>query len=86
VAELASTLGVPAAVCVNKADINPSMAGRVESVAMERGLAFVGRVPYDEEVTRAQVEGRSVVEISGGAAGAAIRGVWSRVEETLTGG
>ncbi len=85
VADLASKLRVPAAVCANKSDINPGMTARIEDLARARGLSFVGRVPYDDEVTKAQIEGRSVVEVSDGAAAKAIRELWRSVVSMLKG-
>ncbi|MHC4199033.1 MAG: ATP-binding protein [Planctomycetota bacterium] len=76
VAELASKLQVQAAVCVNRSDLNPEMAARIEDGVRESGLTWLGEVPYDDEVTKAQIEGRSVVEVSDGPAARAIREVW----------
>lgn len=75
-AELAARLMVPAAVCVNKWDINPSKADEIERAAGLAGLRVVRRVPYDAGVTRAQVEGRTLVESSDGPASRAVRAVW----------
>jgi MinD superfamily P-loop ATPase len=86
VADLCAQLGVRAAVSVNKSDVNPEMTARIEAYARERSLARVGRVPYDEDVTKAQIEGRSVVEFSEGPAAEAVRALWERVEEALEGG
>jgi len=79
VADLCSQLRVRAAVCVNKADINPDMAARIEDAARLRGMEFLGRVPYDEDVTRAQIEGKSVVETSDGPAATALHDLWAKV-------
>lgn len=79
VAELAAHFGVRAAVCVNKADLNPEAAARIRRRAEERGLAFAGEVPYDRKVTAAQVEGRAVVERDDGALAGAVRALWERV-------
>ncbi len=83
IGRLALRLGVPALVAVNKADLNIEMAGRLESAAASLGIEPVGRVPYDAEVTRAQIAARGVVETSTGPAAEAITSVWHRVEERL---
>jgi MinD superfamily P-loop ATPase len=69
--------GIPAAVCVNKWDLNEEMAQRIEKGAQEQGVELAGRVPYDQTVTAAQLQARAVVEL-GGSAAEAIRGVWGR--------
>lgn len=86
VADLAARLRVKAAVCVNKADLNTEMTAKAEDTARDRGLRFLGRVPYDEDVTKAQIEGKSVVEFSEGPAAEAVRALWARVEEALESG
>jgi len=47
---------IPAAVCVNKWDINPEMTEAIEQAAKEAGAAVAGRIRYDRDVTRAQIE------------------------------
>lgn len=86
VADLASRLRVPAAVCVNKSDLNPEMTARIKDVGCARGLRYLGCVPYDDDVTKAQVEGTSVVEFSKGPAAEAVRALWGRVEQALADG
>jgi MinD superfamily P-loop ATPase len=83
VAELAGQLGVPGVLAVNKADVNEELSGKLEELARQRGIAAVGRVPYDAAVTRAQVARRSVVEASDGPAAQAICAVWSAVRRRL---
>lgn len=84
VLELAGHFQIPAAVCVNRWDINPEGAGSIEARARNRGAAIVGRIRYDAAVTRAQVEGRAVVELGGDAADD-IRAVWDRVQRWMEG-
>jgi MinD superfamily P-loop ATPase len=80
VLELCRHFGIPAAVCVNKWDLNPQMTARVEARAGEGGALVLGRIPYDRTVTAAQLQARAVVEL-GGPAAAAIRGIWERFSE-----
>jgi MinD superfamily P-loop ATPase len=85
VLELAAHFGVSAAVCVNRWDLNPEGAESIEAHARDHGARVAGRIRYDAAVTRAQVEGRTVVEL-GGAAADDIRVLWDRVWEWLEGG
>ncbi len=75
---VARHFGIPAAVCVNKWDLNPGMAERIETLAAGRGARIAGRVRYDPTVTTAQIRARAVVEVGGGAA-RDIRALWSAV-------
>lgn len=72
---LARHFGVPASVCVNKWDLNPSMTERIENLALRMGAHRAGRVRYDRTVTAAQIVGKAVVEIDAPSA-VDIRTVW----------
>jgi MinD superfamily P-loop ATPase len=69
---------VPAAVCVNKWDLNREVTERVEAAASGAGATSLGRVPYDPAVTAAQLQGRAVVQL-GGSAARAITAVWEKL-------
>jgi len=84
VAQLAARLNVPGLVTVNKADLNVSVCEEVEAMASRHGVAPVGRIPYDLEITRAQIAGKTVVEASNGPAARAIRAVWAEVRKRLS--
>jgi MinD superfamily P-loop ATPase len=81
--ELASRLGVEAAVAVNRWDISPEMTRRIESMAAEAGAEPVGRIRYDGRVTEAMVARRTPVEHSGEGAAEDIREVWRHAERLL---
>ncbi len=84
VAQLAAGLDVPGLLAVNKADLNEGIAGALEAMAARHGIVSAGRIPYDREVTRAQIIRRTVVEASGGAAARAIRALWVAVQKRLS--
>ncbi len=72
---LARHFDLPAAVCVNKWDLNPEMTERIESKARLSGAQIVGRIRYDSGVTRAMMEAKSAVE-TGTPAAEDIRQIW----------
>jgi MinD superfamily P-loop ATPase len=78
VLSLTRHFGIPAAVCMNKWDLNPEMADRIEDHARGSGGAIAGRIRYDTGVTRAQMQGRAVVEEESSAA-EDIRRLWEEV-------
>lgn len=75
VLKLARHFEIPAAVCVNKWDLNPAMTGRIEALAVRMGARIAGRIRYDRGVTIAQLQEKSVVETDTPSAGD-IRRVW----------
>jgi len=83
VADLAAHFGAPAMVCVNKWDINPEIAARIEKSAGQRGLKTAGRIDYDASVTRAQVAEKSIVEYCDEPLRKQIASVWETVVAAL---
>ncbi len=62
VIELTEHFGITTAICINKYDINPKIAEAIEKKAGEKNLKVVGKIPYDAEVTKAQLAAKSIVE------------------------
>jgi len=85
VLELTAHFGIPSAVCINKFDLNPDQAGRIERAAEEAGAAFAGRIPYDRLVTDAMVARKTFVEHDEGPARRAAIEVWERTRELANG-
>ncbi len=54
---------IPAAICVNKFDINEEMTKRIEDRAVSAGATVAGRIRFDASVTRAQMQKKAVVEL-----------------------
>lgn len=79
VLDLAAHFKIPACVLVNKWDLNPEMAVRIEHSAEKRGAVPAGRIRYDPVFTAAQVDARAVVETRSGAVGDEIASVWQAV-------
>jgi hypothetical protein len=46
-------------------------------------LQVLGRIRYDPAVTRAQVQGKAVVEVGESAAESDIRALWERVRDAI---
>jgi len=72
--------GIKTLVCINKHDLNPVATQYIEDLCLERGVAVVGKIPFDSSVVDAMVHEKPVVEL-GGPAAEAILGLWRRLEE-----
>ncbi|MGE4285208.1 MAG: ATP-binding protein [Phycisphaerae bacterium] len=83
VAKLAKGFGLPAMVCVNKADINPQMTERICEIAAELSFEVAGKIPYDNSFTAAQIEGQSLIEYGASEATHLITRMWRGIEERL---
>lgn len=71
---------IPAAVCVNKWDLDPEMAAQIEARAGAAGARVAGRIRYDRGVTAAQMAGLTVVETAAAAADD-LRHLWHQLCE-----
>jgi MinD superfamily P-loop ATPase len=80
VLQLTGHFSIPTAVCVNKWDLNPSMADRIEEGARAAQAAVAGRVRYDTQVTAAQVRAEATVERACQAA-EDIRSLWNSIRK-----
>ena len=81
--ELAGYFGVKAMLAVNRFDINEEIADEIIEYAAGNDIHLAGRVRYDPDVTRAQINGMSVVEYSDGPAATDIRRLWGTVVDEL---
>lgn len=75
--------GVPALVVINKADLNVKRADEVAEFCQGREVELVGRVPYDNVVTEAMVQGQPVTAYTNGGVSEALRGIWDRIRRRL---
>ncbi len=83
VVELINHFRIKGYVCVNKWDLNSDMTEQIEAFAGGNGISVIGKIPYDSDVTRAQIEGKSIVEFSSGQASQEIRTMWEKIKDEL---
>jgi MinD superfamily P-loop ATPase len=62
VLETAGHFNIPAAVCVNKFDINPENTAMIENFCTKQAVRVVGRIPYDRSVVAALMQKKTVFE------------------------
>ncbi len=80
--DVAEHFGINTSVCINKCDLNPGAAGRIEELCRERAVMVAGKLPFHTSVVEAMVLGRAVVEI-GGPVAQAISEMWRSLEKQL---
>lgn len=78
VLSLARHFGIQAVICVNKWDLNPGMADKIEEKARLSGAVIAGRIRYDSAVTASQMKQMAVVETDAPSADD-IRHIWTQV-------
>jgi MinD superfamily P-loop ATPase len=70
---------VPSGVVVNKSDLNTDKAEEIRAIAKENDSDFLGMIPYNKQITEAQVKGVSVVEYANGEITRKIQSVWQKI-------
>ena len=83
VMEVCRHFNVPALVCINKYDINEGNAHRIEEFCQSQGVETVARIPFDNVVTEAMVQGMPVVEYSRNGVSHKIEVLWEKIEQSL---
>ncbi len=84
VLDVANHFNVPAAVCINKYDINPENSKSIEDYCNGKNLKIVGKIPYDTVFTDAMINEKSVVEYSDSKAADVIKSMWNEIREMLS--
>jgi MinD superfamily P-loop ATPase len=79
----AGHFNIPAAVCVNKFDINTGNTAVIEDFCTQQGVRVVGRVPYDRSVVAALMRKNTVFEHPCEKVSAEIRRMWDAVRAML---
>jgi MinD superfamily P-loop ATPase len=81
---VARHFNVPVMVCVNKYDINPLNASKIEAFCAKNGLAVAGKIPYEKNVTKAMVHKKSIIEYPCGEVTDAVTRLWKTVSKRLS--
>jgi MinD superfamily P-loop ATPase len=82
-AAVADHFRIPTGIIVNKADINPDVARRIEEYAAVTGRDLLGRIQYDQAFTTAQLSGSSVLAAATSALRRRLEDVWRAVERAV---
>jgi MinD superfamily P-loop ATPase len=82
VISLAKHFDIPALVCVNKWDINEEMTDRIERKAQDSGATVIGRIRYDNAITKAQLQRKSLIE-TGTPSSGDVQQIWKNLQTHL---
>ncbi len=71
--------GIPALVCINKHDINEENTRQIENYCSEEGIGVAAKIPFDNVVTEAIIQGLPVVEYSSNEVTQQIKELWQTI-------
>jgi MinD superfamily P-loop ATPase len=86
VADLCDHFSLPAAVVINKADLNPDAGRDIKAFCRRRGLALMGEIPHDDRFVTAMVQEKAVTELPDSAVAEGIRRIWADIEAGVLSG
>lgn len=82
VLDLTKHFKVQAAVCVNKSNINADISKDIIAWCEQNEVPFIGELPYDKAVTRAQLRKKTVVEYTAdrqNSTANGLRAIWENI-------
>jgi len=82
--QMAQHFKTKVACCINKFDLNLAFSDRIEEWCGENSIPLVGKIPYDEVVTKSVVEGIPLPEYSDNSVSREMRNIWQKVSTLLT--
>ena len=75
--------GIPPLVCINKYDLNEENSYEIENYCHREGIEVAAKIPFDNVVTEAIVQGLPVVEYSGNKVTQQIKELWQIISAKL---
>ena len=83
VAAVAEHFSLPVLVLVNKADLHWEAAEKIVQFCAYRSYPFLGHLPFDPDFTRAQVEGKTIMEYDNMKLRALLTEVWEKLQTEI---
>lgn len=83
VVQLARHFDVPASICINKFDLNLDLTSEIEQFAQKENLPLAGKIPYDNSITEAQMQGKSILEFGTSEIQNSFKAVWKEILEKI---
>jgi MinD superfamily P-loop ATPase len=84
VLQLVQHFRLPAIVCINKADIYVDCTNEIEDYCEQHQIEVIGKIPYDEAVTWAMIQGDPITSFRSTApASQAIKQIWMKIASRL---
>ena len=78
--DLTAHFGIRSLVCINKADLYPAGSYAIVSYCQQKGLPVIGRLPFDQSVVEAMVQGQTITAyLADGRISRALHETWQSI-------
>jgi len=81
--ELVHKFNIKAGCIINKSDINNNVTAEIEAFLQKENIIPICNLPYDENFTKAMVNGQTIVEYDNGRLAGIIASAWEKIKEIL---
>jgi len=86
VIRVARHFGISVKLIINKHDLNPEMSEKIGRYCRDNNVDLAGKISFDENVVKAMVQGKTIMEYAGGKAKKEVGEVWKKLEKEISGG
>ena len=83
VVQMAHHFKTQTACCINKYDLNLQNSKQIESWCEINSIPVIGKIPFDEEVTKSMVQGLPMTEYANNSVSKEIEKVWQKLHKLL---
>jgi MinD superfamily P-loop ATPase len=83
VIQVAKHFKVPVKLVINKYDLNEDMSEQIENYCIENNVELSGKIGFDENIVKAMVVGKTIIEYSDGKTTDLIKGIWEKLSRNL---
>jgi len=83
VIELIKHFNLEAMVCINKFDLNLEKVKEIEDFCQKNEIEIAGLLPYDPNFTKAQLEGKTIIEYESGETSGLIKKMWEKIDARI---
>jgi len=81
--QLTGHFAIPTGVVINKCDINPDVSAEIEKFVSKTGAEVLGRIEYDAQFTKSQLEGVPLIEYTDDGVAGQVREIWEKLQVKL---
>lgn len=81
VIQMAHHFKTQTACCINKYDLNLKNSGQIESWCEKNSIPLVGKIPFDEEVTKSMVQGIPLTEYANNSVLKEMKKMWQKLDK-----
>ncbi|GAB1403533.1 MAG: ATP-binding protein [Lentimicrobiaceae bacterium] len=82
--QLVKKFKIPSGCIINKADINPEKTSEIKDFLLSEEIIHLGDLPYNEDFTKAMIEGKTIVELDRGTLPANLKDIWEQIKILTT--